>query len=772
MIDSTRPSPLPSGELRERAYRLYQAGNAVAAEEICRQLLARDPRHAEAVYLLGVISLDSGHTEESHARFSQAALLAPDNAVFVNALGESHLAHGRSADAMACFRQAIALRPGYERAHNNLGLWLHARGELAAAGACFTEAIRLNPRYATAHNNLGAVLQAEGRFDAAVAHFQQALKARPDYAEAHFNTGSALQSRGDPAGAAASFKEAIRIRPSYARAYFHLGQVHELFRRDYDAQACYEAAVRLQPEAAEMQRRLGDLLVIKKDWPAALVALEKAVALKPDDPESFASLFWARQQVCDWRAYDAGLERLWADAEKRLATRGTTAVIPFQALTLPWPLPRLLAVARSHCDAWVLQNRLQGLSLEVSHPNTRTRTGRLRVGYLSADFCDHPISHLIHGFFGRHDRERFEIFAYAFGSEDDSPYRRRIIAECEHFVEVAPLSYPDIARRIAADGIHILVDLMGHTGVHRLGAVAMRPAPIQVSFLGMLGTMGASFIDYLITDPIVTPPEFAPAFTEQFVMLPSSYLIAEPEPVAPSVRVSRRALGLPDDRFVYCSFNSAFKIEPGLFDVWMRILSAVPGSVLWLCSAGRVVEENLRREARARGVAPERLVFTAFVPRPEHVRRHQAADLFLDSLLYNAAATASLSLQSGLPVLTCLGDTFASRVGASLLTAVGLPELITRDKVNYERIAIELARNPEDLRQLRGRLAAAMKNSALFDTPRFVHNLESAYQEMWDNHAAGHLPRPIKVIDDFDQSKPHPPETGPRIRSSADLIRG
>jgi predicted O-linked N-acetylglucosamine transferase (SPINDLY family) len=444
------------------------------------------------------------------------------------------------------------------------------------------------------------------------------------------------------------------------------------------------------------------------------------------------------------------LERLWADAETRLAAGETTPVIPFQALTLPWPLPRLLAVARSHSDNWVLQNRKLGLSLAVSHPSTRTRSGRLRVGYLSADFCDHAISHLIQGLFGRHDRERFEIFAYSFGPDDDSPYRRRIIAECEHFVDVARLSYPDIARRITADGIHILVDLMGHTGVHRLGAVAMRPAPIQVSFLGMLGTMGADFIDYLITDPIVTPPEFAPAFTEQFVTLPSSYLIAEPEPIAPRVEVSRRAHGLPDDGFVFCSFNSAYKIEPGSFDVWMRILSQVPGSVLWLYSPGPVVDDNLRREARARGVAPERLVFASLVPRLEHVRRHLAADLFLDSLLYNAAATASLSLQAGLPVLTCLGDTFASRVGASLLTAVGLHELIARDQGKYERIAIELARNPEDLRRLRGRLAATKSTSPLFDTPRFVHNLESAYKEMWDNHAAGHSPRPIKVIDDFD----------------------
>ena len=524
-------------------------------------------------------------------------------------------------------------------------------------------------------------------------------------------------------------------------------------RRDYDALASYQAAVRLQPDDAEMQRRLGDLLLLKKDWPAALVALEKAIALKPDDPELFASLFRARQQVCDWRTYHAGLERLWADAEKRLAAGETTAVIPFQALTLPWPLPRLLAVARSHCDSWVHQNRKLGLSLGVSHPSTRTRNGRLRVGYLSADFCDHAISHLIQGLFGRHDRERFEIFAYSFGPDDDSPYRRRIIAECEHFVDVARLSYPDIARRIAADGIHILVDLMGHTGVNRLGAVAMRPAPIQVSFLGMLGTMGADFIDYLITDPIVTPPEFAPAFTEQFVTLPSSYLIAEPEPVATERRGHSPR---PSDCRTMVSFTVVSIVltrsNRGLFDVWMRILSQVPGSVLWLYSPGPVVEENLRREARARGVAPERLVFAPLVPRPEHVRRHQAADLFLDTLLYNAAATASLSLQAGLPVLTCLGDTFASRVGASLLTAVGLPELIARDRgglrTHRDRAGTEPRRPSSDCAD---GSRPPRSTSPLFDTPRFVHNLESAYEEMWDNHAAGHAPRPIKVIDNFDR---------------------
>ena len=280
----------------------------------------------------------------------------------------------------------------------------------------------------------------------------------------------------------------------------------------------------------------------------------------------------------------------------------------------------------------------------------------------------------------------------------------------------------------------------------------MRPAPIQVSFLGMLGTMGADFIDYLITDPIVTPPEFAPHFTEQFVTLPSSYLIAEAEPLATGASVARRSYGLPDDAFVYCSFNSAYKVEPRTFDAWIGSFPRCPAACSGCTPPGRSSKRTCDGEAGARGIAPERLVFAPLLPRREHLRRHQAADLFLDSLLYNAAATASLALQAGLPVLTCQGDTFASRVGASLLTAVGLPGLIARDRSDYERMAIELARDAASLRRIRESLAAAIRTSPLFDTPRFVHNLESAYREMWENHASGRSPRPITVIDDFDRS--------------------
>jgi predicted O-linked N-acetylglucosamine transferase (SPINDLY family) len=732
-------SPTSLEDLRNEAYRRYQAGDCQGAEWFCRQVLQYQPNHTEAIYLLGVIANDVGKLEQAREFFRHTAQLSPGNAVFTNALGEVNLNLGRQEEALACFRQAIASRPSYERAHNNLGRALHALGDLPAAEASFTEAVRLNPRYPTAHNNLGAALQAQGQVAKAGDHFRQALALRPDYPEAHFNLGTVLQAQDDPVSAAGCFQEAIRLRPNYVRAHFHLGQVLEQLRQDYAALASYETADRLQPDDPEILRRLGDLLVLKKDWPAALAALEKAAALRQDDPEPFARLASARQQVCDWRAYTAELERLWADAEKQIAAGKATAVVPFQAVTLPWPRQRLLAVARSHCESLTRRQHDRGVTLNVDHPHTRP--DRLRIGYVSGDFYDHPISHLLQGLFGCHDRSQFEVFAYSFGPPDQSSYRRRIIAGCDHFIEVAPLSSLNLAQRIVADGIHILVDLMGHTGVNRLGAFALRPAPIQVSFLGMLGTTGGDFLDYLITDRIVTPPEYAPDFVEKLVTLPDCYLIAEPldpadrpDPaiVSPDLR---KANGLPEDGFVFCSFNSAYKIEPGTFNVWMKVLSRVPGSVLWLHSTGALLEDNLRREAMARGVPPERLVFASFLPRPEHIARHRAADLFLDTLVYNAAATASLALQTGLPVLTCLGETFASRVGASLLNAVGLPEMIAPNALQYEELAVWLATRPDEIARIRAKLVVHLPTAPLFDASRFVRHLERAYQTMWQNWA-------------------------------------
>jgi protein O-GlcNAc transferase len=736
--------PISAEVLRDEAYRQYQAGNSARAEEICRELLAQEPPIAEAVYLMGVIAHDVSQLDRAGEFFQWASRLSPDNAVFVNALGEVNLALKKSPEALACFQRALALRPAYERSHNNLGRLLHGQGDLKGAHASFSEAVRLNPRYTTALNNLGAVLQAMSRFQEAAACFRSAIQQKPDYPEANFNLGAALQTLGDSVGALQHFQRAIELRPNYARAHFQMGQVLEAFRHDYAALAAYEQAARLQPEDVEFLQKLGDFLTLKGDWESAIATLERAAALAPDRPEPFARLSYARQLVCDWHQYDADQQRLWHDCEKALQQGQQLAVTPFQALTLPWSLERQLIIANSSCQATVRQNKERGFKRLSPRPE-KTPTGRIRIGYLSGDYYDHPISHLIQGLFGSHDRNRFEIFTYGFGKGDDSTYRKRIVSGSEHFVELGALSIPAIADRIAADGVQILVDLMGHTGINRLSTLALRPAPIQVNFLGMLGTIGGDFMDYLITDRTVTPPEYAPYFVETFVTMPHSYLIAEPEASIPENTIDRSKYGLPDNAFVYCSFNSSYKLEPRMFGVWMRILSQVPESVLWLHSPGTLFEKNLRREAEGAGVDPSRIIFASFVPRPEHMRRHHAADLFLDTLLYNAAATASLSLQMSLPVLTCLGNTFGSRIGASLLNTVGLPELITANLEDYERLAVELARNPTRLKEYRDRLSAGRPTSPLYDTARFVRHLEQAYQTMWERHEAGNPPAPIVV---------------------------
>lgn len=732
---------------KDEAFRLYQAGNVAAAEQLCRELLRQEPPLAEAVYLLSVIAQDTGHLQSARNLLQRTVQLAPDNAVFVNALGEVELSLGNSATATECFQRAVHLRPGYERGHNNLGRVRHSAGDLDAARSSFAEAVRLNPRYAIAHNNLGAVLQAQGQHESAASCFRRAIAEKPDYPEAHFNLGTAIQTQGDPASAVTHFQRAIQLRPGYARAHFQLAQALELLRQDFAALAAYQQAVRLDPDNADHHQRLGDLLLVKGDCKEALVALERAVELQPDRPHSFARLCYGRQLACDWRTYQADCDRLWRDAEQALNQGKSTTLSPFQALTLPWSNERLFRIAKAHCAAAVSDLTERGFP-QRSWPKGCGKVDRIKIGYVSGDFYDHAISHLICGLFERHDRNRFEVFAYGFGKADQSVFRRRIIEGCEHFVDVSALSVPALADRITADEIHIVVDLMGHTGINRLSAIALKPAPIQVNFLGMLGTIGGDFIDYLITDPTVTSADFAPYFCEQFVTMPHCYLIAEPEAFFPAVPVDRTQYGLPATGFVFCSFNSAYKHEPRMFSTWMQILTQVPDSVLWLFSTGEAVDENLRREAGVRGVSPDRLVFASSMPRDQHLLRHRAADLFLDGLHYNAAATASLALQMALPVLSTKGQTFGSRIGASLLTTVGLPELIADDLDQYAAIAVRLAQNPDELASIRERLVGARKTSPLFDTPRFVRNLERAFQTMWDTYAAGNSPRPIVVRED------------------------
>jgi predicted O-linked N-acetylglucosamine transferase (SPINDLY family) len=766
-----------------QALRHYQAGERRQAEQLCWEVLQREPLHAEAIYLLGVLALDAGQTARAIGHFHHATLLQPDHAPFQHALAEAYRTWGGLGEAVECYRaalrldpayaaahhglgftllaqgdiepavaslrQALSLQPNQPRAHNNLGQALHRRGDVAGAAACFAEAIRLKPDYAIAHNNLGAILQLQGKLDEAAVRFRQALALQADYPEAHFNLGSVLHAQGDPVAAAACFRKALQLRPDYPRAHLGLGQALEALCDFHAAVASYRAAVRLQPDFAEGYQSLGNLLQLQPDWEGARAAFERVLELQPDNAEAFSHRFVIRQVLCDWRSPDADLARLWHDAADQLAADKPTAIQPFFTLTVPWSPEQQLAVARSHAEATARRVGPLRQSLGFGpRVLAAVRSERLRIGYLSAEFRDHAVSHLVQGVFGLHDRQRFEVFAYSFGPDDGSSYRQRIARDCDHFRDLRETSLADSARCIYEDRLHLLVDLQGYIGLPRMALLALRPAPVQVHYLGYPGTCGADFIDYLIGDPVVTPPQSQAHYRECLVLLPHCYLATDNSQAVAESSGTRAEHGLPAEGVVFCAFNHSYKIEPERFGAWMRIMERVPGSVLWLSPGAVTMEANLRREAEARRIAGSRLVFARRVAgKAEHLARHRLADLFLDTALYNGHTTACDALWAGLPVLTCPGTTFAARVAASLLSNVGLPELIATDLAEYERLAFRLAQQPEELRQLRARLMAQRTTWPLFDTPRLTRNLERAYRAMWDLHAAGLPPRSLTITE-------------------------
>jgi predicted O-linked N-acetylglucosamine transferase (SPINDLY family) len=717
------------------------------------------PAHAAFHHALAESHRTSGRAAEAVTSFRAALHADATCAAAHHGLGVVLLDEGRIDQAVASFRQALALQPDQARVHTNLGRALHRKGDAEAAAACFREALRIWPDYAIPHNNLGAILQAQNQLDAAGAHFRQALELQPDYPEAHYNLGTILQALGDPAAAVGAFREALRLRPEYPRALLGLGQALEALCDFPPALACYREAVRLQPGFVEAYQGLGSLLKLKPDWEGARAAFDRVLALQPDNAEAFSQLFVTKQMLCDWAGWDADFARLWNDAARQFADGKPTSVQPFFALTTPWSPAQQLTVARSHSDhlsraAGPLRERIG-----IRPTDWGRKPGeRLRIGYLSGDFRNHPVSHLLQGVLALHDRRAYEVFAYSFGLDDGSPARQRIERDCEHFVDLREASLEATARRIQDDRPHILVDLQVYTGIPRMSLLALRPAPIQVAYLGYPGTSGADFLDYLIGDPVVTPPARHADYRENLVRLPHCFLATDNDMAIPTTVGRRADQGLPNDAMVFCAFNNSYKLEPERFAVWMRILERVPGSVLWLSSVESRVQDNLRHEAQVRNVAGDRLVFASNVAKPEHVARHRHADLFLDTAFYNGHMTACDALWAGLPVLTCPGPAFASRVAASLLVNIGMPELVATNPEEYQHLAIYLAGHPTELQSLRDKLAANRTTRPLFDTPRLTRNLERAYRAMWDLHETGNPPRPIDVTESYEID-PAPPRT-------------
>jgi len=625
-----------------------------------------------------------------------------DRAVTHYEKGNSFYEQGRMNDAIDAYREALRLKPDYSEGYNNLGAALQAIGRMDEAISAYREAVRLNAAYATAWSNLGSALQHQGNINDAITAYGEAIRLKPDYAMAHYNLGNALRALHHANEAIGAFRTAVRLKPDLAEAHSNLGAVlHEQERLD-ESLAEYQEALKLRP-----------------NWGSAA-----------------AQVVHLLRQLCRWDELAPRAEAL----RHAIVTDGplSKGIPPFSMLVADTTPAEQLRCARQ----WVSYKNF------VTRDSVRRASGRrndrLRIGYLSADFREHAVSYLIAGTLESHDRSAVEITAYSYSPPDSSPMRRRIESAVEHFVDIAHMQDQTAAARIADDGIDVLVDLQGYTHHARTGILTFRPAPIQAQFLGYPGTMGTRLVDYLIADKFIIPESHFRHYAERIVHLPDCYQPNDPQrAIGPAP--TRSEAGLPGTGLVFCSFNETYKISRAIFEVWMRLLSAVPDSVLWLMSSNRWAPENLRKEAQRLGVDAQRLIFAPRVAPAAHRGRLALADLVLDTLPYNAHTTASDALWSGVPVLTCPGETFASRVAGSLLQTMRLLELIAGSLEEYEQKAMQLGGQPERLAALKAKVKECRQNSPLFDAARFARHLEAAYRAMWDRHTRGKPPAAFSV---------------------------
>ena len=595
--------------------------------------------------------------------------------------------HGQNDAASGLFAQVLELDPGNPHAFYSLGLIAMNAGSLELAVGLCRRGTQANPQFAPLHYLLGAVLQARGDNEAALQSFDVALVLKPDYVEVLLNSGALLRSMFRHKEALERFNQILTVQPDHAGALGNCGILLTEFRQNEQAIAMFE----------------------------------RLIKLNPDYDYGLGLLFYERMHICDWKDFGPTCARI-VDAV-RAGKRACKSLAFMSASDDAADHQQAARIFAAHHARRSPRSLWQG---------ERYRHDRIRVAYVSPDFREHPVGHLMTGVFEHHDRTRFETIAISLGVDDQSRLRARMQAAFDHFIDARDMGSVQIAQQMRDLEVDVAIDLGGYTSDTRTDIFAQRPAPVQVNYLGYPGTMGTDYYDYILADRHVIPPEHKQYYDEKVVYLPDSYLPTDSS-VAIADRVPTRAeCGLPETGFVFCSFSHDYKISPPVFDAWMRLMARVPGSVLWLMSRGILAQANLRKAAEARGVDPTRLVFASRVPRVEdHLARYRQADLFLDTHPYNAHTTAADALMAGLPVLTCMGNAFPARVAGSLLFTLGLPELVTHSLADYEAAALRLAHSPQELAALRQRVRDQRMTSALFDTAGFCRQLEAACTAMW-----------------------------------------
>lgn len=693
-----------------------------------------NPRNAQAWFLLGVAYHQSGKPEAALHSLECAISINPRHLQARSAKGAVLFDLGRHREALQVYRKALHLAPLDAQLLVNLGVVLEQLGDVHGALERYVQALKSQPDFAAALLNYGALLIRLGRLEEALVNNRRLAELNLDWDSAQYNLGEALLALGCWDEALAAYERTLVIMPTSAKTLFAKGLALSMLTRFDEAQHAFDMAKSIGPAVVEQCLRAAASLL---DGDVREIAPKVIYLIKGSQ----------RLENCDWTSRDEFVVNFQYLIENSLGRPDeiTERALIYRTLSLPVP-----AAARLQLAGSVSAHIVEVLRPEQRHPfvHDRHHGSKLRIGYISPDFGVHPVGRLTRRLYGLHDRSRFEVYGYALRPGDGGAIRRDIEQGCDIFRALAAMNDTEAAAVIHADKIDILVDLAGYTTNSRAEIMALQPAPVQVSFNGFPGSMGASFIDYFITDDVCSPPGQENQFTEKLVYLPGSCMIYNNREEVSTRVMSRAEFGLPEKGFVYCCFNNSYKIEPTVFEIWICILKRVPDSVLWLFGKSDAMISNLRKEAERRGISGNRLVFASFLHRiDEHLARYRLADLFLDTLYFNAGTTAADALWAGLPVLSCPGSTFISRWASSMLKAVGLDDMVVESHDQYEERACYLASHPEELAEIKHRLDINRLTKPLFDTERYVIHLETAYQTMWHMHETGQPPESFLVVD-------------------------
>ena len=749
---------------------LYELGQLKEAVLMYQKALNIKPDNSEVCNNLGNAFIGLGNPQEAVNSYQKALKINPDYPAFHNNLGNAYKEMGKLEEAVKSFNEALHYNPDNVESLNNLGIALFESGEIQIAVKTLKKAIELKPDYEDTYLNLSEILKKNNQNDEAIKCLKSSITINPNNIDIYNNLGALYYADNLLEEALLTFESAIKINPNVAEVFNNIGNTLKDLERFDEAFESYEKALNLNEESAEFHNNFGSLLsenlsrhddAIKsfkkaisieplffaahlnlahtffeiQQFDEAIQAYISTMAIKSDLSNILSSLFNAKMNCCNWDDFQILLNT------KDIKIRSYNNLMVFAPFTLMGLI-----------DDPALQRKTAELDTNGFHPKNTDlpitelypKHPKIRIGYFSADFSDHPVALLTAGLYEEHDRDHFEIHAFSLVPDNNDEMNLRIKAGVDHFHNVKSMSNIEIVNLVRSLEIDIAVDLSGITANARTGIFAMSVAPVQLSYIGYLGTMGADYYDYLIADPMMIPKESQKHYVEKIAYLPS-FQVNDSKDLPPDLTMTRKDLGLPETGFVFCCFNNTYKITPTTFDGWARILNSVQDSVLILYASNELSKANLIKEIKQRGIAAERLIFGENLERAKYLARYRVADLFLDTHPYNAGTTASDALKMGLPMLTMKGKSYQARMGASIVNAVNLPELITNTQEEYESLAIELATNPDKLKAIKDKLANNLPTAPLYDTKLFAKNIESAYTQMYERHHQGLEPDHIYI---------------------------